>query len=63
MSFISFKVVQKDLQTIKSQVSQVTKDVPLDKITEFSDVLSGIQEETQKFTPTINMAEKLRYHS
>ncbi|KAB5581686.1 hypothetical protein PHYPO_G00178600 [Pangasianodon hypophthalmus] len=57
----SVQKVQQDLQTIKSQVSQVTRDIPLDQLTEFSNTLSTIQQDTKLYTPTIDQAEKLRW--
>ncbi|XP_053477313.1 prominin-2 [Ictalurus furcatus] len=57
----SVKQVQQDLQTIKNQVSQVTSDIPLQQLTEFSNSLSTVQEETKNYTPTIDLAEKLRW--
>ncbi|XP_046728719.1 prominin-2 [Silurus meridionalis] len=52
--------VQQDLQTIKSQVSQATRDIPLDLMTKFSNILNTVQMTTTNHTPSINMAEKLR---
>ncbi|KAI5108009.1 prominin-2 isoform X1, partial [Silurus meridionalis] len=53
--------VQQDLQTIKSQVSQATRDIPLDLMTKFSNILNTVQMTTTNHTPSINMAEKLRW--
>ncbi|MCJ8730539.1 hypothetical protein PDJAM_G00185710 [Pangasius djambal] len=57
----SVQKVLQDLQTIKSQVSQVTRDIPLDQLTEFSNTLSTIQGDTNIYTPRIDQAEKLRW--
>ncbi|KAM9477911.1 prominin-2 isoform 1-T3 [Clarias gariepinus] len=57
----SVQKVQQDLQTIKRQISGVTRDIPLDQLNEFSNTLSGVQEDTQKYTPTIDMAERIRW--
>ncbi|KAF7710417.1 hypothetical protein HF521_009289 [Silurus meridionalis] len=47
--------VQQDLQTIKSQVSQATRDIPLDLMTKFSNILNTVQMTTTNHTPSINM--------
>ncbi|KAF5910151.1 prominin-1-A-like [Clarias magur] len=57
----SVQNVQQDLQNLKRQISEVTRDIPLDQLNNFSNTLSGVQEDTQKYTPTIDMAEKLRW--
>ncbi|KAF4090400.1 hypothetical protein AMELA_G00051350 [Ameiurus melas] len=53
--------VQQDLQPIKNQVSNVTSNIPLQQLTEFSDILSTVQEDTKNYTPTIDQAEKIRW--
>lgn len=59
MSSMSVIEVQQDLQTIQSQVRNVTSDIPLHKLTTFSDTLSTVQE-NQNYISWIDLAEKLR---
>ncbi|KAG7334027.1 hypothetical protein KOW79_002434 [Hemibagrus wyckioides] len=57
----SVQKVQQDLQTIKSQVTEVTSDIPLDQLTTISDTLSTVQE-NQNYRSWIDLAEKLRWN-
>ncbi|KAK3573057.1 hypothetical protein QTP86_012302 [Hemibagrus guttatus] len=58
----SVQMVQQDLQTIKSQVTEVTKGIPLNQLTTFSDTLNTVQEETKNYTSWIDLAEKIRWN-
>ncbi|XP_072534195.1 prominin-2 [Salminus brasiliensis] len=57
----SLQGVQKQLENVKSQVSQVTKDLPLDTLSSISTSLGEAQTNANKYTPTVKTAEYIRW--
>ncbi|XP_060781984.1 prominin-2 isoform X2 [Neoarius graeffei] len=53
--------IHQELQTIREQLSQATTDIPFKQLTEVSNTLSTVQEEAKNYTPSINLAEKIRW--
>lgn len=52
---------QQRLDEIKTQVSQVTNDIPLSALTNVSKTLEQVQKDISKFTPEIERAEHIRW--
>ncbi|XP_047668974.1 prominin-2 [Tachysurus fulvidraco] len=57
----SVQKVQQDLQTIKSQVSEVTRDIPREQLTRLSNTLSNVLKYSTNYTSKLDLAEKIRW--
>lgn len=57
---VRFSDSQQRLDEIKTQVSQVTNDIPLSALTNVSKTLEQVQKDISRFTPEIERAEHIR---
>lgn len=53
--------VQNELASIKKQISEVTKDIPVDEIVSISADISTAQDYVKQYSPELEMAEKYRW--
>lgn len=57
----AFSGVQNELASIKTQISQVTNDIPVDTIESISKEISIVQGYVEQYSPNLEEAEKYRF--
>ncbi len=61
LCFVSFKVALLQLETLKTQISGVTKGLPLDVLETISASLTNVQKSIKDVSPDIERSSQIRY--